>query len=134
MWADIRGVILAGIWLPALVAASFPAMAKETYVQSIKPFDRATARFCPASHLENIDPGNLNLIIDAYLESLTPEAEKRMARAAQPMCVESVAGVSCANIAYIRAARRLGRTSDLAKAACHSGYVCRASFDCVKTN
>ena|SRR6266481_541371 len=118
----------------AAFACSFPlgAFGAETYVQSIRPFNHALAQLCPAQHLENVNPGTLEMIIEAYLDKLPVRAARRMERAAQPMCVESVAGVSCSNIAYIRAARKLRMTVSLARAACTSGYVCRGTFDCKK--
>lgn len=99
--------------------------AAETFDQSIKPFHSKLAMLCPEKHLENLSPGDLNVVIDDYLRGLPAQEEKRMTQAAQPMCGTSIAGVSCANIAFIRAAHRLKTTKTLAKAACQSGFVCR---------
>jgi len=123
------GVSLAILAGPGVLSAA--TRSTETYVQSIVPFNRALAALCPAQHLENVNPGILDdLIIRNYRSRLPKRVQLRMKLAAQPMCVESVAGVSCSNIAYIRAARKLGMTVSLARAACSSGYVCRSPFVC----
>jgi len=122
------GVSLAILAGPGVLSAA--TRSTETFVQSIVPFNRALAALCPAQHLENVNPGILDLIISNYRSRLSKRVQLRMTRAAQPICVESVAGVSCSNIAYIRAARKVGMTVSLARAACSSGYVCRSPFVC----
>jgi len=122
-------MVVGALLASAIISAS---AASESYVQSIRPFNRALARICFAKHLKNLNPGGLDLVINDYLDTLSLLERRKMERAAQPMCVESIAGVSCSNIAYIRAARKLHLTDKLAKAACQSGYVCRALYDCVK--
>lgn len=122
------------LWLCAafVIASPVASLGAESYEQSIAPFNRALARICPAKHLENLSPGFLDVVIQDYLRQLPAREEDRIQRAAQPMCVESHAGVSCANIGYIRAARKLQFTTRLAKAACESGYVCSTKFaDCM---
>jgi hypothetical protein len=122
------------LWLCAALVIASPAasVGAESYEQSIAPFKRALARICPAKHLENLSPGFLEIVIDDYLRQQPAREEERIQRAAQPICVGSVAGVSCGNIGYIRAARKLRLTTRLAKAACESGYVCSTEFaDCM---
>jgi hypothetical protein len=122
--------------LAAAVACSVPLTSSEaeSYAQSIKPFHQALARLCPQQHLENRTPGILDTIIEGYRDTLPARVASKLERAAQPICVESTAGVACLNIAYIRAAGKLQMTDRLAKAACESGYVCRAALDCAKKN
>ena len=128
MYLRISRAFLLGAAFACAVPLS--SSAAESYVQSIKPFHQALARLCPQQHLENLTPGILDTIIEGFLDTLPARTRSKIERAAQPMCVKSAAGVSCSNIATIRAARKLQMTGRLAKAACESGYVCRAAFDC----
>ena len=116
----------------SLLLMATTSAAPETYVQSIQPFWKALARECPAKHLENLSPGILNMIIEEYLNSLSDRTIASAVQGAQPMCTQSVAGVSCANIAYIRAFNRFGEIRRVAHAACRSGFVCRGRFDCTR--
>jgi hypothetical protein len=107
------------------------ATARETYVQSIEPYNAALARLCPEKHLKNLSPGDLNVIVEDFLNGLSAAESGRWKQAAQPMCTESLGGVSCVNIAYVRAATKLGKMDELAGAACHSHYICSAEHgDC----
>ena len=109
------------------------AKAQETYVESIRPYNAALEWFCPEKRLENLTPGDFNTIIEDFLKTL-PNADLDVwKQAAQPMCVDSVAGVSCANIAYVRAATKLRKIDDLAEAACHSKYVCSPEYGVCRT-
>jgi hypothetical protein len=102
--------------------------AQETYVESIKPYNAALAGLCPEKHLENLSSGDFNQIIEDYLGGLSSVEQSRWGQAAQPMCAESMVGISCANIAYVRAATKLRKMDELAGAACHSGYICSTEF------
>jgi hypothetical protein len=112
----------------AMMSGTGGTVAQETYVQSIKPYNAALARLCPEKHLENLFPGDFNVVVERFLHGLSRTDLSRWEKAAQPMCVGSVAGVSCANIAHVRAATKLGKTNALAGAACHSEYVCSAKY------
>lgn len=109
------------------------ANAQETYDQSIKPYNAALVRLCPEKHLENLYPGDFNVVIEGFLNGLSDADASRWNKAAQPMCVKSVAGVSCINIGFVRAATKLGKMDQLAKAACHSKYVCSSTWGDCKT-
>lgn len=107
------------------------AAAQETYIQSIKPYNAALTRLCPEKHLENLDPGELDVIIENFVSGLSDADASRWNKAAQPMCVNSVAGVSCVNSAFVRAATKLGKVDQLAKAVCDSKYACSLKWgDC----
>jgi hypothetical protein len=115
----------------AIVLSFGYAFAQETYEQSIKPYNSSLARLCPKKHLENLYPGDFNAVIEGFLDNLTSKEASRWQRAAKPMCVGSQAGVSCANIAFVRAAIKLKKVDELAKAACRSKYVCSEKLgDC----
>jgi hypothetical protein len=120
--------------LAVFAGAPSCAAAKETYVQSIQPFWRALARQCPSRHLEYLEPGNLELVIEKFLNRFSEERQAALYTAAQPMCVESQIGVSCSNIAYIRAFIRLRMIRGLAHTACASGFMCKREFDCARAN
>jgi hypothetical protein len=108
-----RGIIL-GLALSLGVGAANA----ETYVQLMQPYNAALARLCPQQHLENMDPGIFNMVIDAFLSKKSEAEQTHWQRTARPMCKESVAGISCVNIAYVRAATKLGKIDELAYAAC----------------
>ena len=115
----------------AIILSLGYATARETYLQSIKPYEASLAQLCPQKHLENLYPGDFNVVIENFLDGLTPKESRNWQRAAEPMCVESEAGVSCANIAFVRAATKLGKMNELAKAACQSKYSCSDKWgDC----
>jgi hypothetical protein len=127
--AYLRVGALIGI---SLAVAANASAESETYVQSIQPFWKALAKECPKKHLEQLAPGDLDIVIARYLDSLPAKRSEALYKAAQPMCVESLMGVSCANIGYIRAFNRFGLTRRVAHIACSSGFVCRGSFNCIR--
>lgn len=108
-----RSIILGLTLLVGVGAAN-----AETYVQLMQPYNAALARLCPQKHLENMNPGIFNMIIETFLSKKNEAEQTHWQRAAQPMCKDSVAGISCANIAYVRAATKLGKIDELAYAAC----------------
>lgn len=116
----------------AALGASGAAVGAQAYVQSIKPFNGAIARICPVKQLEKLSAGDLNTIIQEYLDQLSAKRAKAMKQASQPMCVESIGGISCVNIAYIRAAKQLAAMDALARYACHSGYSCSGETSCTR--
>jgi hypothetical protein len=115
----------------ALTLAVGVAMAQETYEQSIKPYNDALGRLCPEKRLQNLSYGDFNEILEDYVMGLPSSEQGPWKQAAEAGCADSIAGVSCANISYIRLATKLRKIDEVAGAACQAGYACSTkATDC----
>jgi hypothetical protein len=118
----------------ALVSVLAVSAKAETYEDSIKPYNALLQRECPDKHLEWLSPADLNEVIDPFRESLAPDQRAKLDRVAdtKTACAQNIAGTSCANIAYIRAATKLKLLPKLAGAVCNLPLVCRGQSDCLQ--
>ena len=125
----------ASCFLASTLLALFTISARaETYEESIKPYDALLHRYCPDKHLEWLAPADLNEVVDPFRESFASDQRAKLDRVAAPeaACAQTVAGVSCANIAYIRAASKLKLLPKFAKMVCNLPVVCKSQADCRK--
>lgn len=88
------------------------------------------ARQCPAQHLENMTPGDLELLMEDFEARLTPTEKRLQQELVGKRCALIEAGLSCGNAATAEAYRRLRRLKAFVHEACASGWTCRGFADC----
>ncbi len=92
------------------------------------------AKQCPAQHLEWLSAGELDDLIEVNFHDTLPESLRSKLDAADQdekrVCANVTMGLSCFNLAYLKAMNDVGVLPRFAKLTCASGLVCRAPADC----
>ena len=103
-----------------------------SYKKAHKPYDALLGRYCPTKHLDMLSPADLNDVIDPFRNSISPSQRVQLDRIADPKsaCSKTIAGVSCANTAYLLATERLKLLPQFARIVCNLPVVCRAQSVC----
>jgi len=116
----------------ALSAFPLSAMAQ---IDNYKPYHMLLARNCPSKRLELVSPADLNVLIDDFHDSLPANEKNRMDRAndTKKVCAKVIAGLTCGNVADLRAMTKVGLLVNFAKRVCASGLVCKAQSECAKS-
>ncbi len=120
--------------LPQLLLAAALLAATAAHAQGVTPpYLAELKRQCPAQHLENMTAGDLELLMEGFESRLTPAQVRQQQDAVGARCARVEAGLSCGNVATLETYRKLGLLKDFARAACASGWTCRAFADCTQT-
>jgi len=97
-------------------------------------FHALLAKQCPDSHLEWLSQGELDDLIEVnFHDSLSQSLQSRLDAAygqEKQACANLTQGLSCINIAYIKAMGDAGLLPRFTKVLCESGLICRAPADC----
>ena len=116
----------------ALAATPQPAGAFAIY----KPYNALLQRYCPQKRLYFLSPGDLSDAIETFQDSLSPSQQEKIkqgqAKKATVSCAGIIAGATCGNVAFLRAADELQLLTQFAKAVCRRPKVCGAQSDCDK--
>ena len=96
------------------------------FADSFQPLKVALDHYCSAKHLDLMTPADLNDRIDPFLQSLPVADRERLSNAPEvkQACSQSQVGVSCQNIGYIDAARRLNLLDVFAQSVCKVAITC----------
>lgn len=99
------------------------------FADSFQPYKAALDHYCLAKHLDLMTPADLNDRIDPFLQSLPAADRERLSSAPEvrQACRQSQVGVSCQNIGYIDAARRLHLLDAFAQSVCKVAMTCDAA-------
>jgi len=97
------------------------------------PFVKELNRQCPGRGLHNLSAGDLELIMEGFVEGLTPTQRRTVEDAVGYRCARIEAGLTCANSASLDAFRRLGVLPSFVREACATKWTCKAFADCTQT-
>jgi len=119
----------------AFMAAAAPAAAVQPdapYHRVMDPFFAQLERQCPGRKLEDLSAGDLNGVIEAFEDRLSPGQRRGLERAAAYGCRHTIAGLTCANVASIRTFSRWKLLPRFAGAVCATPWRCTDFADCTQ--
>lgn len=116
-----------------LIASASHAAPKAPYDRAMTPYVVELNRQCPSRKLEGLSAGDLELIMEGFVERLTPAQRRQVQDTVGVRCARIEAGLTCANTASLDAFRRLGVLRSFAGEACATAWTCRAFADCTQT-
>ena len=107
-----------GLVLVAAMSLSDAAVAAP--VDGRRQLEGELAHLCPARHLDELKPAELNGAIESFRDGLSPRRRARLERANDEdrACADVIAGASCENLAYLRALIRTGMLPAFTKSLC----------------
>ena len=115
------------------VLASPPQAAQKTpYHRAVDPFVAELNRQCPGRNLQDLSAGDLGLIQEGFVETLTLARRHTVEDAVGLRCARIEAGLTCANTASLDAFRRLGVLPRFTAAACATRWTCKGVADCAE--
>jgi hypothetical protein len=116
-----------------LIASASHAAPKTPYDRAMTPYIAELNRQCPGRKLEDLSAGGLELIMEGFVERLTPAQRRQVQDTVGERCARIEAGLTCANTASLDAFRRLGVLRRFVDEACATTWTCRAFADCTQT-
>jgi hypothetical protein len=128
--------------LPQLfaVAVTLAALAPAVQAAPRTPYDRAMTpliaelnRQCPGRRLENLTPGDLELVMEGFETGLTPDQRHQIEAAIGERCVRTEAGLTCGNTATLDVFRRRKVLPAFVHEVCATTWKCDAMYRCVQT-
>jgi hypothetical protein len=129
------GLMTKPLWALAIAFALIPVMA-DGQIDNYEPYHALLAKQCPAKHLEWLSPGELDDLIEVNFHDALPGSLQSKLDAAdrteKEACANNVAGLTCFNVAYMRAMSDVGLLPSFAKMVCVSGLTCKGQSDCEK--
>lgn len=116
-----------------LIGSVAHAAPRTPYDRAMTPYVAALNRQCPSRKLEDLSAGDLELIMEGFVERLTPAQRRQVEDTVGERCARIEAGLTCANTASLDAFCRLGVLRSFAGEACATTWTCRAFADCTQT-
>jgi hypothetical protein len=117
----------------APLAEAAPRKAPSTpYHRAVDPFIAELNRQCPGRALQNLAAGDLALIQEGFVETLTVAQRHTVEDAVGQRCARIEAGLTCANTASLDAFRRLSVLPRFTAAACATRWTCKGVADCAE--
>ncbi|HEX3366666.1 hypothetical protein [Phenylobacterium sp.] len=116
-----------------LAAPSIHAAPKTPYGRAMTPFVAELNRQCPGRDLQDLSAGDLELIMEGFVERLTPAQRHKVEDAVGYRCARVEAGLTCANIASLDTFHRLGVLGSFVREACATKWTCKAFAACTQT-
>lgn len=120
--------ICVGFILLSSVAVGAPS---EASVQTVMDFYKSQVdHVCPAKHLDWLSAGDLNYALENFEKSLPPSQETEIEQTAnvRAACAHTIAGIGCANVAYIRAVTTMNLLPRFVESVCK--FTCVGLFQC----
>jgi hypothetical protein len=122
------------IALSAMLLAGAAVGAPDMDVRpATSPFVVELNRQCPGHRLQDLSFGDLELIMEGFVERLTPAQRRQVEDTVGERCARIEAGLTCANTASLDAFRRLGVLRSFVGETCATTWTCRAFADCTQT-
>jgi hypothetical protein len=130
---------MASSWKKLLVGCACLLLSQAAYPAPLTPYEKIhmplnalLQRYCPAKHLDLLSPSDFNDAVDPFRTSLSSAMRGQLDQTADPRkaCADTTAGMSCANLAYIKAATQLKLLPRFARKICTLPLVCRAQSEC----
>lgn len=116
-----------------LTSSAAQAAPKTPYQRAMTPFIAELDRRCPGRRLQDLSAGDLELIMESFVERLTPAQRHKVEDAVGYRCARIEAGLTCANIASLDAFRQLGVLRSFVGEACATNWTCKGFADCAQT-
>lgn len=127
----IRHLILLAL-ASMLVLGTAAAAPRSPYDRAMGPFVGELARQCPGRGLQDLSAGDLGLIMEGFVDRLTPDQRRQVQDAVGRRCARIEAGLTCANVASLDTFRRLGVLPRFVGEVCATRWTCRAVADCAQ--
>ena len=116
-----------------LSTATVEAAPKTPFHRAMDPYVAELNGQCPARNLQDMTPGDLDLIMEDFTPRLTIAQRRKVEDTVGYRCARIEAGLTCANTASLDAYRRLGVLRQFVAKACASGWTCHGPADCAQT-
>lgn len=116
-----------------LIGSVAHAAPKTPYYRAMTPYVAELNRQCPGRKLEDLSAGDLDPIMEGFVERLSPAQRRQVQDTVGERCARIEAGLTCANTASLDAFRRLGVLRRFAGKACATTWTCGAFADCTQT-
>lgn len=117
----------------ALAAPGIQAAPRTPYQRAMTPFIAELDRQCPGRRLQDLSAGDLDLIVEGFVDRLTPAQRHKVEDAVGYRCARIEAGLTCANIASLDTFHRLGVLRSFVREACATRWTCKGFADCAQT-
>jgi hypothetical protein len=125
---QLLAVAIALAALPAAVRAA----PKTLYDRAMTPYVAELARQCPGRRLENLSPGDFELIMEGFEPGLTPDQRHQIEAAIGERCVRTEAGLTCGNTATLDVFRRQRLLKPFVHEVCATTWKCDAMYRCAQ--
>jgi len=116
----------------AALPAAVQAAQKTPYERAMRPYIAELNRQRPGRRLENLTPGDFELIMEGFEEGLTPAVRHQIEAAIGEGCVRTEAGLTCGNVATIGVFRRQKVLPAFVHEVCATTWKCDAMYRCVQ--
>ncbi len=113
-----------------VAAPAVHAAAKTPYDRATTPFIAELDRQCPGRNLQNLSPGDLELIMEGFETGLTPAQRHEIEAAIGEGCVRTEAGLTCGNTATLRVFGRQKVLQSFTAKVCATAWRCNAYYAC----
>jgi hypothetical protein len=115
-----------------VAAPAAHAAARTPYDRAMAPYIAELNRQCPGRHLENLTPGDFELIMEGFEERLTTAQRHEIEGVIGEACVRTEAGLTCGNVATIGVFRRHKVLPAFVHEVCATTWKCDAMYRCVQ--
>jgi hypothetical protein len=116
-----------------LCTATVQAAPKTPHHRAVAPYVAELNRQCRARDLKDLAAGDLELIMEGFVDRLSPAQRRKVQDAVGYRCARIEAGLTCANTASLDAFRHLGVLRNFVTQACAAGWTCKGFGDCEQT-